>query len=271
MRDSEFEFIRSLVYEHSRINLGPEKRELVASRLGKRLRATKAPTLGDYCELLKEPRAEEELAHLIDAISTNHTFFFRECSHFDFLRKVAVPELTATLAPGVPFRIWSAACSTGEEPYSIAMTMADETIRCGWQITATDISHRVLREARLGVYREEMVQRLPPELVRQHFQRGFGPQEGKYRVKARLRERVTFHQLNLLDREPPFADSFHVIFCRNVMIYFDRATQEELIARLVRRLVPGGYLCVGHAESLSVIKHSLRSRGPAIYQRPTTS
>lgn len=270
MRDSEFEFIRSLVYEHSRINLGPEKRELVASRLGKRLRATNVPSLGDYCQLLRDPDTEE-LAHLIDAISTNHTFFFRERSHFDFLQKIAAPEMTAKLTVGDTFRIWSAACSTGEEPYSIAMTLAGEAQRCPWQITATDISHRVLKDARLGVYREETVRRLPTDIVRRFFQRGFGPQEGKFRIKAALRDRVSFHQLNLLDREPPLADLFHVIFCRNVMIYFDRTTQEELIARLVRRLVPGGYLCVGHAESLTVIKHSLQTRGPAIYQRTAAS
>jgi chemotaxis protein methyltransferase CheR len=266
MRDSEFEFIRSLVYAHSRINLGPEKRELVSSRLSKRLRATKT-TLGDYCELLRAPDAKDELANLIDAISTNHTFFFRERAHFDFLRDIAVPELSPSLKTGAPFQVWSAACSSGEEPYSIALTLAGALPRSPWHIQATDISHRILAEAQLGIYRAEVVQRLPQEIMRKHFQRGFGPQDGQFRVKAALRQHVSFHQLNLLEREPPFADLFQVIFCRNVMIYFDRETQEELVVRLARRLVPGGYLCVGHAESLTVIKHSLKPVRPAVYQR----
>lgn len=270
MRDSEFEFIRSLVYAHSRINLGPEKRELISSRLSKRLRATKMPTLGDYCELLQATDSKGELANLIDAISTNHTFFFRERAHFDFLREVAVPELRARAKPSEPFNVWSAACSSGEEPYSIAMTLAGSLPRAPWHIRATDISYRVLTDAQLAIYRNDVVQRLPEALMRKYFQRGFGPQEGQFRVKTALREHVSFHQLNLLEGELPFSDMFQVIFCRNVMIYFDRATQEELVARLTRRLVPGGYLCVGHAEGLTVVKHSLQSVRPAIYQRPST-
>ena len=271
MRDSEFEFIRSLVYTHSRINLGPEKRELVSSRLSKRLRATKMPTLGDYCELLQTNDSNGELSYLIDAISTNHTFFFRERTHFDFLRDVAVPELGARANPAEPFKVWSAACSSGEEAYSIAMTLAGILPRGSWRIRAADISHRVLADGQLGIYRGEIVQRLPEDLLRKYFQRGFGQQEGQFRVKAALREHVSFHQLNLLEGELPFTDMFHVIFCRNVMIYFDRATQEELVARLTRRLLPGGYLCVGHAEGLTVVKHTLRSVRPAIYQRPLHS
>src|SRR5687767_10209944 len=126
MRDSEFDFIRSLVYERSRISLGPDKRQLVSARLGKRLRATNLPTLGEYCQLLQSPGAEQELGHLIDAISTNHTFFFREMAHFDFMRDVAVPEMLARsrVERWQKFRVWSSACSSGEEPYSIAMLLA---------------------------------------------------------------------------------------------------------------------------------------------------
>jgi chemotaxis protein methyltransferase CheR len=270
MRDSEFDFIRNVVYERSRIHLGPDKRELVSARVGKRLRATNAPSLGDYCARLQAPGAEEELGHLIDAISTNHTFFFREIAHFDFLREQAVPELAARTRKegGGSFRVWSAACSSGEEPYSIAMTLADCLGAAPWQIEATDISHRILAKAAAAIYRDETVGRLDPAVVRAHFQRGFGPQAGNYRIKAPLRERVTFRQLNLLEGEPPFRDPFQVIFCRNVMIYFDRPTQEELVTRLVRRLVPGGYLFVGHSESLSNIRHGLRTVKPAIYQKP---
>ena len=270
MRDSEFEFIRSVVYKRSRISLGPDKRELVSARLGKRLRATKLPSLGEYCRLLKSPDAEEELGNLIDAISTNHTFFFRESVHFDFLRDKVVPEMSerARAERWRRFYVWSAACSSGEEPYSIAMTLAGALPQWPWHIEATDISRRILKKAEDAIYDEDTVAKLPPTLVRTHFQRGFGPQEGQYRVKSALRERVTFRHLNLLEGEPPFTETFQAIFCRNVMIYFDRPTQEELIGRLARRLVPGGYLFVGHSESLSPIRHELRMVKPAIYQKP---
>ena len=273
MRDSEFEFIRSVVYDRSRISLGPDKRELVSARLGKRLRATQAPSLGAYCELLQSPQAEEELGNLIDAISTNHTFFFREQAHFEFLRDTILPEMSARARAErwTRFNVWSAACSSGEEPYSIAMTLADALPAWPWQIEATDISHRILARATAAIYADEAVGRLPPATSKAHFQRGFGPQEGFYRVKPALRERVAFHQLNLLAGEPPFREPFHVIFCRNVMIYFDRATQEELVARLARRLVPGGYLLVGHSESLTHIAHGLRVVRPATYQKPPGS
>jgi chemotaxis protein methyltransferase CheR len=270
MRDSEFEFIRSVVYERSRINLGPDKRELVSARVGKRLRATNAASLGDYCALLQAPDADEELAHLIDAISTNHTFFFREIAHFNFLRDKAVPEMTtrARLEKGGPLRVWSAASSSGEEAYSIAITLADCLGEKPWHIEGTDISNRILAKATAAIYRDETVSRLEPAMLRTHFQRGVGAQAGNYRVKAALRNRVTFRHLNLLEGEPPFRDPFQVIFCRNVMIYFDRATQEELVQRLARRLVPGGYLLVGHSESLTHLKHGLRTIQPAVYQKP---
>ncbi len=276
MRDSEFDFIRTLVYEHSRIHLGPDKRELVAARLGKRLRATELPTIGEYCELLQGPNAADELAHLIDAISTNHTFFFRENTHFDFVRERLVPEMRErqTRERWSRFYAWSAACSSGEEPYSLAMTLNECLPPAGgwpWQIECTDISHKILAKARAAIYKAEVVGKLPASQVKAYFQRGVGPQDGNYRVRPQLQANLSFHQLNLLEGEPPFRDPFHVIFCRNVMIYFDRPTQEELVNKLTRRLVPGGYLLVGHSESLTGIKHSLQLVKPAIYRRPVNS
>jgi chemotaxis protein methyltransferase CheR len=272
MRDNEFEFIRSLVYERTRINLGTDKRELVAARLGKRLRATSSSDFGEYCRILKSPGSEEELARLIDVISTHHTFFFREKEHFEFLRSHIVPEMLARSRgerwPAL--RAWSAACSSGEECYSLAITF-DECLRgssWGWRIEATDVSESILEKARAGIYDEESVGLIPRELSRSHLQRGIGGQAGKYRVKARLRSGVSFHLHNLLGGEPPFAEPFQVILCRNVMIYFDRPTQEELVKRLTRQLVPGGYLLVGHSESLTAIKHSLTPVKPAVYRRP---
>lgn len=273
MRESEFDFIRSLVYERSRISLSRDKRELVTARLGKRLRATNLSSVSDYCRLLKAPGQEAELANLIDAISTNHTFFFRENAHFDFLRQKVVPEMQGTAAKErrTCFNVWSAACSSGEEPYSIAMTLAETMPNSPWHIDATDISHRILDRAKAGIYRDETVERLTPQQLQTYFQRGFGPQDGNYRVKSSLRDQVTFRQLNLLEGEPPFRDQFHVIFCRNVMIYFDQPTQEELVGRLARQLRPGGYLFVGHAESLTAIRHTLQNVRPAVYRRPPDS
>lgn len=275
MRDSEFDFIRTLVYEHSRIHLGPDKRELVAARLGKRLRATQLTSIGEYCDLLKNRSDGQELAHLIDAISTNHTFFFRETPHFDFVREHIVPEmLQRNRAERWPrFYAWSAACSSGEEPYSLAITLAEclQKTGWGWQIEATDISHRVLEKAGAAIYREDVVNRLPPASIKTYFQKGVGPQAGNYRVKQALRDGVNYRHLNLLEGEPPFREPFQLIFCRNVMIYFDRATQEELVNKLARRLVPGGYLLVGHSESLTGIRHPLQPVRPAIYRRPPAS
>lgn len=270
MRDSEFEFIRGLVYRRSRINLTADKRALVSARLGQRLRAHRLESLGEYCELLQSPDAPEELAHLIDVISTNHTFFFREAIHFDFLKRHVGPEMAGRAAAEKwkTFRVWSAAASSGEEPYSIAMTLTETFPTWDWEIDATDISRVVLARAERGIYAKSAVQRLAPEVVRRYFQRGFGPQEGQYRVKAALRQRVAFQQLNLLEGGPPSPQPYQAIFCRNVMIYFDRATREELIARLSRWLVPGGYLFVGHSESLTGINHALKVVRPAIYQRP---
>ena len=275
MRDSDYQFIRQLVYSRSRINLGPDKKELVSARLSKRLRETKITSISDYCRYLQEQESEEELSHLIDAISTNYTFFFREHEHFEFLTEVALPELERRRQKEqwASLNAWSAACSTGEEPYSLAIHLAEyfgARPNWPWRIEATDISHRVLQRARIGIYRHEAISRIPAGVLKAHFQKGFGPQDGNFRVKPHIQQGVTFRQLNLLDGQFPFKDGFHCIFCRNVMIYFDRPTQEELINKLAQRLVPGGYLFVGHSESLSSIKHSLETVKPAIYRRPLT-
>jgi|HubBroStandDraft_1064217.scaffolds.fasta_scaffold80066_2 chemotaxis protein methyltransferase CheR len=275
MTNSEFEYFRRLVYERSRINLGPDKHELLAARLGKRLRATQVSSIGEYRELLETRRREEEITHLIDAISTNHTFFFRENAHFEFVRRHVVPEMMerARLEGWTRFDAWSAACSSGEEPYSLAITLAESRLAgvLPWHIEATDISNRVLARAKAAIFSEASVGKMPVEHLRAHFQKGVGPQAGNYRVKPDLTSNVSFRQLNLLEGDLPFQGLFQVIFCRNVMIYFDRPTQEELIARLTRCLVPGGYLLVGHSESLSGIRHLLQSVRPATYRRPPAS
>jgi chemotaxis protein methyltransferase CheR len=206
---------------------------------------------------------------LIDVISTNHTFFFREGAHFDFLRAQAVPEMSARAGAErwQRFNVWSAASSSGEETYSIAMTLASCLTNWPWHVEGTDISHRILEKAQAAIYRDETVNRLPPEIVRAHFQRGFGPQEGTYRVRSALRDHVTFRQLNLLEGEPPFKEPFQVIFCRNVMIYFDLPSRALAVKRLAQHLAPGGYLMVGHSESLMGINHGLYPVQQGVFQK----
>jgi chemotaxis protein methyltransferase CheR len=272
MKESEFEFIRTLIYERSRISLGADKRELVAARVAKRVRAVQAASFGAYCRLLQSPGAEEELVHLIDIISTHHTAFFRENGHFQFIRDQVVPEMLARARKeSWPcFRAWSAACSSGEEPYSLAITLKEALHGRAWpwQIEATDISHRVVDAASAGIYAEESLTPVPVSHRRTHFQKGIGPEEGNYRVKAALRAAVTFRPLNLFSGTLPFSGLFQVILCRNVMIYFDRDSQQELVNKLARQLVPGGYLLVGHAESLTGINHLLQMVQPAVYRQP---
>jgi chemotaxis protein methyltransferase CheR len=272
MRESEFEFIRQFVYERSRISLGANKRELVAARLGKRLREARVASFSAYCRLLEAPEGEAETRHLIDVVSTHHTAFFRENQHFELIGEQIVPEMLARFrAERWPrFRAWSAACSSGEEPYSLAIVLAEalEQKGWGWHIDATDISERVLEIGRTGVYRAEAVASVPPLRRRRHFQRGIGRETGNFRAQAALRSAITFHTHHLLGGPTPFTGSFHLILCRNVMIYFDHATQEELVNRLAQRLVPGGYLLVGHAESLTSIRHGLEMFKPAVYRRP---
>lgn len=272
LADADYDFICRLVYEKSRISLGRDKKILVTSRLAKRLRQLKLEGYGEYCQLLRSPAGEEELRYLIDRISTNHTNFFREIKHFDFLRDKILPAWrTNPQSKGETFRIWSAASSTGEEPYTIAIHLAEHLAPAesgAWEIEATDISTRVLDIARKGIYESDRLSGMSPELVRRYFQKGMREWEGQFRVKDALRQRVQFHHLNLLEPPYPFAKLFHVIFCRNVMIYFDRPTQEALVSHLTEKLVPGGHLLVGHSESLSGIKHALKLVQPAVYLKP---
>ncbi len=270
--DKDYTFIRDLVYQRSRINLGENKRELVNARLVKRLRATGLPTYGAYIELIRSPAGEEERMHLIDAISTNHTAFMREIDHFRFLSREILPGALRGPFPEGEYRMWSAASSTGEEAYSAGLVMANalgEPPRLRWTCDCSDISTRVLQTARNATYDASRLQQVPPDWVRRYFvDASRRPGETLFQVRPELRGHYRFHHLNLLGAPYPFTKPFHLIFCRNVMIYFDRATQEELVERLTRSLVPGGYLFIGHAESLTGVRTSLKNVRPAIYRRP---
>jgi chemotaxis protein methyltransferase CheR len=266
----DYEFIRQLVYDQSRIDLGSDKTELVSSRVQKRLRALGLADFESYCQLLDSPAGREEVTCLLDVISTNVTEFFREWQHFEFLREVALPAWQSRGSnSGEPFRVWSAACSSGEEPYSIAILLADffrAQPSSKWNVTATDLSTRMLAVAKDAVYKSERVKMPDSGWLRAYFQKGVKNWEGYYRVKTELRERIEFGHVNLM-QPYPFRSKFQVIFCRNVMIYFDRETQEQLVPRLAEQLVPGGYLFVGHSESLIGIKHGLKTLRPSVYQK----
>ena len=271
LSDAAHRTLSELVYRHSRIRVGTEKQPMLANRLRRRLTELGLASFDDYCDLLRSHRDPEEIEHLIDFVSTNHTFFFREADHFEFLRDRILPEFSRTLAArDIPLRLWSAACSTGEEPYSMAMIVSEHLRQhpgLPWQLEASDISRRALQRAETAIYPEESSAQIPADLLKRHFQQGIGSQAGRIRVKRDLRQRVRFHRINLFQPEYPVSQDQHVILCRNVMIYFDAESRIEVVRHLTRHLAPGGYLLVGHSESLLGIPHELESIQHGIYRR----
>lgn len=260
----EYEKIRTLLYDESGISLGDNKQSLVVSRLTKRLRHLHMDSFASYCEYVTQDNSGEEFTRMLDLLSTNKTDFFREPKHFDFLRERILP----TREKDKQIRIWSSACSTGEEPYTIAMTLY-ESVRTpeqwNFQILASDISTRVLAHAAKGLYAEERVREVPAEIVKRHFLQGRGDSEGLVKVKPHLSAIITFRRLNLMDDRFPIKAPLDLIFCRNVMIYFDRPTQERLVNKFYHHLKPGGYLFIGHSESLQWVSHPFKSIAPTIY------
>jgi chemotaxis protein methyltransferase CheR len=267
---AEYELFRKLVYEHSGINLGGQKMQLVRARLGKRLRQGEFKSYRDYYEYVRKDASGRELCALIDAISTNTTHLFREKQHFEFLgqtlRSLVEERGDRGRLPAV--RIWSAACSSGEEAYSIAMTAHDAlSLHAGMElkILATDISTNVLERARQGVFERHRLGTVPESFRRRYFMAS--AQRDLVRIVPELQRLITFARLNLIAGRFPFRQPFEFIFCRNVMIYFDRPTQATLVNRLAEHLRPGGYLLIGHSESLNSISHPLTYIRPTIYQR----
>lgn len=272
--DLEFQKISRLVFDLSGINLHEGKKELVKARLGKRLREGNFRSFSEYFRYVTTGDGMDELVTMIDAISTNLTFFFREEGHFEKLRSVAPVLLEQAGRRASPvLRIWSAGCSTGEEPYSLAITMREMDAGKNGnapaaRIHATDISTKVLKSAMTGVYPKAKLTNVSPALLKKYFQVGSGPWEGHYRVKKEIREMVTFTRFNLMETPPPDF-LFDIIFCRNVMIYFDRTTQEALVKRFSRCLTQGGYLFIGHSESLMSFEHDFTYIEPSVYRKST--
>jgi chemotaxis protein methyltransferase CheR len=268
LSDRDLRTISQLVYEKAGITLGDAKRPLIVARLQKRLRAGRFGSFGDYLAHVATDASGSELTALLDAITTNHTSFFREAQHFDFLATRIVPEWLAR-RDGAPLTGWSAPCSTGEEPYSIVMTLleclpAAEHGRV--RIEACDLSTKAVRTARAGLYPLARVDGVPLPMLRKYFERGLGDQSGLARVRRSVRECVDISVENLLEIQS-LGRTFSFIFCRNVMIYFDRPVQQRVVAMLERHLVDGGYLFIAHSESLNGVQHGLQWVAPAIYRK----
>jgi len=262
----DFEFLKRVSNEHTGIVVSDDKFDMFYARLSRRVRRLGLRSFKQYCELVRE-RPDEEMTELINAVTTNLTAFFRENHHFEFLRQQLIPEFVAG-AHGGEMNCWSAGCSTGEEPYSLAITLR-ESLPGGWraQILATDIDSNVLATAAAGVYREERISGIDKQRMRRHFQRGVGNREGHVRAKAELRRMICFSQLNLMQQHWSVQGPLDFIFCRNVLIYFDRQTKQRLASEYARLLRPGGYLFIGHSESLFRLCDDFRLIGNTIYQK----
>ena len=263
MTDAEFKALQALIREEAGIHLEPVKRSLLIARLSRRLRVLGVGSFGEYCKRLHE-RDSEEKRHMIDAICTNETHFFRDLRQFDFFRSVVLPGMVRRCDP---IRIWSAACSTGEEPYSLAMT-ALEVLGSPpghpIEILASDLSSKALNAARAGIWPAKKAVEIPPSFLKRFMLQGVGSQEGMIAAGPEIRSLITFAPINLNHDFDPAA-GHDVIFCRNVLIYFDRPTRLQVVHRLLRALRPGGYLFLGHAESLNGMDCDARSVGPNVY------
>lgn len=260
--EKEFAAFRDLLHRVTGISLGAGKRQLLSSRLQARLRQLGLRRFGEYLDHVRKG-PPEEMQRLVDLLTTNETYFFREPAHLKFL----VEQILPTAAQGRPFRVWSAASSSGEEAYSIAMLLAEHLGGRPWEILGSDISTRVLERAREGRYPIEAVDKIPKNLLRKYCLRGVRSQEGQLLISPELRQRVEFRQINL--NEPlPTVGEFDVIFLRNVMIYFEADMKRRVVSSLSRQLRPGGYLIIGLAETLKDICEDLCLKGPTAYQKP---
>lgn len=276
---SEFALFRELIYQRVGIALTGAKMQLVQSRLRKRLRHYEMESFRAYYDLLvAQGENGPEMGSFINCITTNKTDFFREPHHFEFVTKTIVPEWVARVRQGESaprLRVWHAGCSTGEEPYTLAMTLAEALKGKGnWDVRqlASDVDTDVLAHAERGIYENDRTRPVPQKLLEKYFLRGTGDYQDCVRVCQSLRDRITFRQINLLaDNWPIRPDvQFDIIFCRNVVIYFDKPTQRKLFARFQQKLRPGGYLFMGHSESLLGISDAFDSLGNTIHRLPET-
>ncbi|MFA6957038.1 MAG: protein-glutamate O-methyltransferase CheR [Thermoanaerobaculia bacterium] len=266
MSDSELARFRDFVMQETGIRLNETKRALLVGRLSKRLRETKSATYGDYLSLVK--RDGDERVRMLDLVTTNETSFFREPTQFEFLEQVAIPRWKREADEGKRervIRVWSAACSSGEEPYSVAMLLAAQMEGFRIEILASDISTRVLDRARSGIWPIARAGDIPPAFLRRYMLRGIGKREGTFAASDDLKRMITFRRLNLIDEIDTAGGPFELVLCRNVMMYFDGETRRGVVDGLIDRCERGGYLLVGHAETLHGVSGRVESARPTIW------
>lgn len=262
LSESDFERFRRFIYERAGISLTPHKRQMVSSRLQRRLRHLGLRSFGAYLERIFEPGQDLERQHLVDLLTTNETYFYREPAHFEFLLHQLLPAYRDRA-----LRVWSAACSSGEEVYTLAMVLAEGLGMSDWQILGSDISSRMLETARAGVYPLERAKRLPPDWLNKYCLKGVRSQAGNLSIESRLKARVQLEPRNL-KRLPLDGQLFDVIFLRNVLIYFDIETKQQVLDGIVRALCPGGYLFISHVESLHSLNTRLEMIRPSVFRKP---
>jgi len=265
--DQEFAHFQRFIFEAAGIALSPAKKALVSGRLSKRLQARRLTSYGDYFALLESGREAQEVQTAIDLLTTNETYFFREPRHFDLLRRLAAEPPRDGRRAGQPYRAWSAASSTGEEAYSIAMVLKDCLQGRPFEVVGTDISMRVLQRARTGHYPEQRSHHIPQDYLKRYCLKGRGEQAGTLLVDRSIRRHVSFAHANL-NAPLPGLGTFDAVFLRNVMIYFSGVTKQEVLSRVVALLRPGGYLFVGHSESLHGMAVPVQAVAPSVYRRP---
>lgn len=262
LQKSEFDWISRFLYERTGIALNDGKQALVMGRLDKRLRSRGLASYGDYFALLGRPGYEDETTAAIDLLTTNETYFFREPKHFEFLQRVVFPQY----ARQRQIRIWSAASSSGEEAYTIAMTLADSFCSNNWEVIGTDISTRVLEKASRGLYPMLAAEKIPNELLKKYCLKGREEFEDFFLMDPSIRKKVHFSPANLIEKLPDLG-LFEVIFLRNVMIYFDHETKKRLVHKIIEKLRPNGYFIISHSETLNGLDSPLELVAPSVYQK----
>lgn len=275
LSDRDFKHLSEFIHSQCGIKMLPTKKTMLESRLQKRLRCLGLNSLSAYCEFLFSPAGiENELLHMIDVVTTNKTDFYREPRHFEYLVQRALPELISRYGAGMrkDLMIWSAGCSTGEEPYTLAMVLSEyaqrfQGMKLKYTILATDISTRVLEKAKTGIYEHEKVAPVPMEQKKKYLLRAKDKEKNLVRISPELRSVVRFRRLNFLQGDFGMREPMDVIFCRNVIIYFDRSTQETLLNRFSEHLAPGGYVFLGHSETLHGLEVPLNQVAPTIYRK----
>lgn len=272
LNSADFKRLQGFIYQELGIKISESKRTMLLGRLSKRLRALKIATISEYCDYLFTAEGKQlEHVHLFDVITTNKTDFFRESSHFDLLTEKLLPQWQDAITDNRHFKIWSAGCSSGEEPYTMAMVLGEYATHNSrrsfdYEIIATDISTKVLDHAKKGVYHADRVAPVPPNLCRKYVLRNKDKNNPLVRIVPALRKKIRFGRINFMDDSFPLPDKMDVIFCRNVIIYFDKKTQEALVKKFCQNLRPGGYLFLGHSESLHGFDLPLKQIAPTVYR-----